>query len=251
MKTLGELSPREIEHDNPEIRRTDEMAHFLGQLYNRDVGRGRRRHRDPLLPDPERARRADVSRRERALLAAASWLRRIFEPKSSSGRSASPHSSQSTAAIDENGAPHDLHRRSSSPPHCGHVVRQLGLELLEPAAAPRRSRGRRRPSRRAPCDAPRAASPTPSPRLTLAVVVARGRGLRRLRATTRSRGARVVEFTLHTQARAAQPPRESARLAVGRGTLRCSHGYHAGCDRARTRAIRSAPRRSRMRAGPA
>jgi hypothetical protein len=38
VKTLGELSPREIEHDNPEIRRNDEMAHFLSQLYNRDVG---------------------------------------------------------------------------------------------------------------------------------------------------------------------------------------------------------------------
>jgi len=38
VKTLGELSPREIEHDNHEIRRTDEMAHFLSQLYNRDVG---------------------------------------------------------------------------------------------------------------------------------------------------------------------------------------------------------------------
>src|ERR1700745_2055607 len=37
VKTLGELSPREIEHDNPEIRRTDEMARFLSQLYNRDV----------------------------------------------------------------------------------------------------------------------------------------------------------------------------------------------------------------------
>jgi hypothetical protein len=37
VKTLGELSPREIEHDNPEIRRPDEMASFLGQLYNRDV----------------------------------------------------------------------------------------------------------------------------------------------------------------------------------------------------------------------
>jgi hypothetical protein len=37
VKTLGELSPREIEHDNPEIRRTDEMAHFLSQLYNREV----------------------------------------------------------------------------------------------------------------------------------------------------------------------------------------------------------------------
>jgi hypothetical protein len=38
VKTLGELSPREIEHDNPEIRRPDEMATFLGQLYNREVG---------------------------------------------------------------------------------------------------------------------------------------------------------------------------------------------------------------------
>jgi hypothetical protein len=38
VKQLGDLSPREIEHDNPEIRRTDEMATFLGQLYNREVG---------------------------------------------------------------------------------------------------------------------------------------------------------------------------------------------------------------------
>jgi len=38
VKTLGELSPREIEHDNPEIRRSEELATFLGQLYNREVG---------------------------------------------------------------------------------------------------------------------------------------------------------------------------------------------------------------------
>jgi hypothetical protein len=37
VKRLAELSPREIEHDNPEIRRPEEMAHFLSQLYNRDV----------------------------------------------------------------------------------------------------------------------------------------------------------------------------------------------------------------------
>jgi hypothetical protein len=37
VKTLGELSPNEIEHDNPELRHTDELARFLGQLYNRDV----------------------------------------------------------------------------------------------------------------------------------------------------------------------------------------------------------------------
>jgi hypothetical protein len=38
VKRLGDLSPREIEHDNPEIRHADEMAAFLGQLYNREVG---------------------------------------------------------------------------------------------------------------------------------------------------------------------------------------------------------------------
>src|SRR4051794_8021737 len=37
VKSLAALSPREIEHDNPEIRRPEEMAVFLGQLYNRDV----------------------------------------------------------------------------------------------------------------------------------------------------------------------------------------------------------------------
>ena len=40
VKSIAELSPREIEHDNPEIRRPDEMAHFLGQLYNREIGQG-------------------------------------------------------------------------------------------------------------------------------------------------------------------------------------------------------------------
>ena len=37
VKQLQELSPREIEHDNPEIRRPEEMATFLAQLYNREV----------------------------------------------------------------------------------------------------------------------------------------------------------------------------------------------------------------------
>jgi hypothetical protein len=37
VKHLGELSPREISHDNPELRRTEEMVQFLGQLYNRTV----------------------------------------------------------------------------------------------------------------------------------------------------------------------------------------------------------------------
>ena len=37
VKTVAELSPREIEHDNPEMRRPEEMQDFLGQLYNRAV----------------------------------------------------------------------------------------------------------------------------------------------------------------------------------------------------------------------
>jgi hypothetical protein len=37
VKTLVELSPREIEHDNPEMRRPEDMATFLSQLYNREV----------------------------------------------------------------------------------------------------------------------------------------------------------------------------------------------------------------------
>ena len=37
VKPLRELSPREIEHDNPEIRRVDELVRWLGQLYNREI----------------------------------------------------------------------------------------------------------------------------------------------------------------------------------------------------------------------
>jgi hypothetical protein len=37
VKTIAELSPNEIEHDNPEIRHPDDLCRFLGQLYNRDV----------------------------------------------------------------------------------------------------------------------------------------------------------------------------------------------------------------------
>ena len=37
VKPLGELSPREIEHDNPEMRRPEDLASFLSQLYNREI----------------------------------------------------------------------------------------------------------------------------------------------------------------------------------------------------------------------
>ena len=37
VKRFRELSPRDIEHDNPEFRRHEEMKHFLEQIYGREV----------------------------------------------------------------------------------------------------------------------------------------------------------------------------------------------------------------------
>ena len=37
VKPLADLSPREIEHDNPEMRRPEDLASFLSQLYNREI----------------------------------------------------------------------------------------------------------------------------------------------------------------------------------------------------------------------
>jgi hypothetical protein len=37
VKPLGELSPREIEHDNPQLKHVEDFTRFLGQLYNREV----------------------------------------------------------------------------------------------------------------------------------------------------------------------------------------------------------------------
>ena len=37
VKKLKDLSPRDIEHDNPEFRRTEELVHFLEQIYGREV----------------------------------------------------------------------------------------------------------------------------------------------------------------------------------------------------------------------
>ena len=37
VKRVGDLSPRDIEHDNPEFRRTEELIHFLEQIYGKTV----------------------------------------------------------------------------------------------------------------------------------------------------------------------------------------------------------------------
>jgi len=36
-KQVKDLSPRDVEHDNPEFRRLDETVHFLEQIYGRKV----------------------------------------------------------------------------------------------------------------------------------------------------------------------------------------------------------------------
>jgi hypothetical protein len=38
VKRVSELSPRDIEHDNPEFRRAEETVHFLEQIYGREIG---------------------------------------------------------------------------------------------------------------------------------------------------------------------------------------------------------------------
>ena len=63
VKRVRELSPRDIEHDNPEFRRVEDTIHFLGQIYGREVGARRHRDRDPLLAgDREHRQRAGPAR---------------------------------------------------------------------------------------------------------------------------------------------------------------------------------------------
>ena len=37
VKKVADLSPRDIEHDNPELRRLDETVRFLEQIYSRPI----------------------------------------------------------------------------------------------------------------------------------------------------------------------------------------------------------------------
>ena len=37
VKRVKDLTPRDIEHDNPEFRRLDETVHFLEQIYGRKI----------------------------------------------------------------------------------------------------------------------------------------------------------------------------------------------------------------------
>ena len=139
VKTLAELSPREIEHDNPEIRRTEEMAHLpRPALQPRRHQRGHG-HGDPLLRDRGPSRRASGPgfriRGAEALVGPAS---------------AAPHSSHSTANADAIRAPQPGQRAAAAPRTAG--SRRAARPRSPRSSAGRgRSRGRTRPSRRASC----------------------------------------------------------------------------------------------------
>ena len=51
VKRVRDLSPRDIEHDNPEFRRLEETVSFLRQIYGRDIEPRGHRDGDPLLAD--------------------------------------------------------------------------------------------------------------------------------------------------------------------------------------------------------
>ena len=40
VKKVSEISPRDIEHDNPEFRRLDDTVQFLEQIYSREIDHG-------------------------------------------------------------------------------------------------------------------------------------------------------------------------------------------------------------------
>jgi hypothetical protein len=123
-------------------RRTAPLHELRALSVRRLVGPGTSHHQPPARRScvddagwrPVRGRRRAVRtyvRRE---------VRRIFEPNSSSGRCGAPHSSQSTTAIEENGAPQALQRRRSSPPHCGQASgRSASNSSNQRRAAPQRT----------------------------------------------------------------------------------------------------------------
>ena len=49
VKTCGELSPRDIQRENPEMRTKEEVMGLLSKIYGRDVTDGRHRHGHLLL----------------------------------------------------------------------------------------------------------------------------------------------------------------------------------------------------------
>jgi hypothetical protein len=146
VKPLADLSPREIEHDNPEIRRLDEFTEWLSRLYNRpvaeadtitvikfsqivgtmflDVG-------EPMVPPRAPSFCAANTDAAPGLPAGKAGLRPrpdyrpgrlIAPPKRSLGRSGAPQSSHSTWNAEGIRASQVGQRATSAVEHCGQTV---------------------------------------------------------------------------------------------------------------------------------
>ena len=76
VKKVAELSPRDIEHDNPEFRRREETVDFLEQDLHAVDRRRRHGHGDPLLADRRTARHSVRQRRDAVpqLTRSGEWL---------------------------------------------------------------------------------------------------------------------------------------------------------------------------------
>ena len=174
VKSLVELSPREIEHDNPEIRRPEEIAKLpLAALQPR--GRAERHgHGHPLLRDREPGLLHVPPR-----LARTRGGLRIVMPPWAAGRSAAPHSSHSTENIHRDPLP----AGGTAAAHLAGALRALRAAAptrpLRCSAGRGRSPRRRRPSRLASGAALPGASPLPCPRDNVALRYTRRGGDRR------------------------------------------------------------------------
>ena len=127
VKQLRDLSPREIEHDNPELRRAEELAHFLGQLYNREVAE------DDIVTV---IRFSQIVRHLATCGEAASPLATRLADRRAEELGAA-HLGVALLARDGEGGRDRRSARGaavrSSPPHCGHARRELVLVLEEVA----------------------------------------------------------------------------------------------------------------------
>ena len=140
VKRVKDLSPRDIEHDNPEFRRTEELVHFLEQIYGREVVARGHGHRRPLLADrrePAGLPGPPARRRRRAELAfSCSWSPRRRRVRVRASRRTRRRSSPVRARARRRGREPDRGR------HAGRRQRRLGVRrrverTLKGAAAER------------------------------------------------------------------------------------------------------------------
>ena len=164
VKRLGDVSPRELQHDNPELRTLDEFVVFLGQLYNRDVSdedtvtvihfseiRPSARGRSGRLARRRRTRRRPRRRTAGASRGAAwrSGLRRIGRPKNSASRSASPQPEQVICMSDVMPSPQAGQDAITGCAAVGALLGELDRDARRGSAVPSRSRRRTRRGSRA------------------------------------------------------------------------------------------------------